>query len=180
MLQVPHAPNRHDVRFISCSAPFGRQEGNFSSEGRMPCATTMESVRVEGLMYLADTNIFLEALLEQERTDEVRSFFQAIGLNEIFMTDLSLHSIGIIMFRLKKFTLFVSFLEDMVVDGVGILSLTPEELKRLDQVAQKFNLDFDDAYQYVVAENYDLQLISFDTDFDRTGRKRKEPAEVLK
>ena len=80
-------------------------------------------------MYLADTNIFLEALLEQERTEEVRSFFQSIGLDEIFMTDLSLHSIGIILFRLKKFALFTLFLEDIVVDGVGLLSLNPEDLQ---------------------------------------------------
>ena len=131
-------------------------------------------------MYLADTNIFLEALLQQERTDEVQSLFQSIDLDTIFMTDLSLHSIGIILFRLKKFALFISFLEDMVVHGVGILSLSPEDLKTLDQIAQKFNLDFDDAYQYAVSEKYDLQLISFDKDFNQTERKRKEPIEVLK
>lgn len=58
-------------------------------------------------MYLADTNIFLEALLHQHRTNEVRSFLQAIDLSPIFMTDLSLHSIGIILFRLKKFARFI-------------------------------------------------------------------------
>ena len=31
-----------------------------------------------------------------------------------------------------------------------------------------------------VAAKYELQLISFDKDFDRTERKRKEPIEVLK
>jgi predicted nucleic acid-binding protein len=37
----------------------------------------------------------------------------------------------------------------------------------------RFNLDFDDAYQYVVAEKYNLTIISFDSDFDRTELKRK-------
>ena len=96
------------------------------------------------------------------------------------MTDFSLYSIGIILFRLKKFTLFVSFLEDMVVDGIDILSLDPEDLKTLNRSVQQFSLDFDDAYQYAVAEKHDLQLVSFDRDFDRTARSRKEPAEVLK
>ena len=32
---------------------------------------------------------------------------------------------------------------------------------------------------YAVAEKYDLQIISFDKDFDLTERGRKEPAEVL-
>ena len=131
-------------------------------------------------MYLVDTNIFLEILLDQDKAAEVQSFLRSIDLNVIFMTDFSLYSIGIILFRLKKFTLFVSFLEDMVVDGIDILSLDPEDLKTLNRSVQQFSLDFDDAYQYAVAEKHDLQLVSFDRDFDRTARSRKEPAEVLK
>lgn len=130
-------------------------------------------------MYLADTNIFLEALLGQDKKDDVQSFLQNIDLSTIFITDLSLHSIGIILYRLKNFALFSSFLEDIIVDGIGILSLPPEDLKTLALTVDKFNLDFDDAYQYTVAEKYEMQLISFDTDFDRTERKRKEPIEVL-
>ena len=131
-------------------------------------------------MYLVDTNIFLEALLRQERTAEVESFFQSVDLDTIFMTDFSLYSIGIALFRLKNFTLFTRFVEDMIVDGVSVLSLTPEDLKTLDQPIQKFNLDFDDVYQYTVAEKYNLQLISFDHDFDQTDIERKEPIDVLK
>lgn len=41
--------------------------------------------------------------------------------------------------------------------------------------AQRFNLDFDDAYQYVIAEKYSLTIISFDSDFDRTERGRTTP-----
>jgi len=41
--------------------------------------------------------------------------------------------------------------------------------------ARKFNLDFDDAYQYVVAEKNNLEIISFDGDFDRTKKGRKTP-----
>ena len=130
-------------------------------------------------MYLADTNIFLEVLLEQDKKDDVQSFLQTVDLSTIYITDLSLHSIGIILYRLKNFALFNSFIEDIIVDGVGILSLPPEDLKTLDIIADKFNLDFDDAYQYAVAVKYGMQFISFDTDFDRTERKRKEPIEVL-
>lgn len=72
-------------------------------------------------MYLVDTNIFLEALLRQERTDEVQSFLQSVDLNTIFITDFSVYSIGIALFRLKNFTLFTRFVEDMIVDGIRIL-----------------------------------------------------------
>ncbi len=34
-------------------------------------------------MYLLDTNIFLEALLEQERTQDVCSFFQNVDLGKL-------------------------------------------------------------------------------------------------
>ena len=122
-------------------------------------------------MYLADANIFLEILLNQDKAAEARSFLQSIDLGTIFMTDFSLHSIGIALFRRRKFALFISFLEDTVVDGVGVLSLDPEDHKTLNQISQKFNLDFDDAYQYAVAEKHNLQLISFDTDFDQTDKE---------
>lgn len=44
---------------------------------------------------------------------------------------------------------------------------------------KSFTLDFDDAYQYLVSEKHDLEIISFDSDFDRTPKKRKTPAQVL-
>lgn len=52
-------------------------------------------------------------------------------------------------------------------------------MERLEQVSKTFNLDFDDAYQYVIAEKFGLVLVSFDTDFDRTDRKRIIPADIL-
>ena len=44
---------------------------------------------------------------------------------------------------------------------------------------KEFKLDFDDAYQYTLAEKHDLSLVSFDKDFDKTERGRKTPIEVL-
>ncbi len=63
--------------------------------------------------------------------------------------------------------------------GITILSLGSEDIVRVEQVAAAFGLDFDDAYQYVVAEKTDLVLVSFDTDFDRTDKKRIVPAEII-
>jgi len=71
-------------------------------------------------MYLIDTNIFQEGLLEQEKAESVRYFFQAVDIEKTFMTDLALHSIGIILFRLKKYELFTSFVEDMIINGMEI------------------------------------------------------------
>lgn len=130
-------------------------------------------------MYLIDINIFLEGLLEQEKAESVRYFFQAVDIEKTFMTDLALHSIGIILFRLKKYELFTSFVEDMIINGMEILSSTPEDLMKLDRTVQQYNLDFDDAYQYMLAEKHQLQLIRFDKDFDSTKIGRKEPSEIV-
>jgi uncharacterized protein len=77
-------------------------------------------------------------------------------------------------------SLFRQFLQDLVYEaGFRIISLTPEDLGDVTKVSQEFNLDFDDAYQYQVAEKFDLTLVSFDHDFDRTWRGRKTPNELM-
>jgi len=63
--------------------------------------------------------------------------------------------------------------------GVRVVTLSVEDLDLVVEIAQKFELDFDDAYQYTFAEKYNLTIISFDADFDRTKRGRKTPWEVL-
>ena len=64
--------------------------------------------------------------------------------------------------------------------NVILATLTIEDMELVIETSEKFNLDFDDAYQYAVAEKYNYTLVSFDGDFDNTERGRKTPAEVLK
>ncbi len=131
-------------------------------------------------MYLVDTNVWLELLLEQEKAAQVRQFLQATEARFLWLTEFSLYSIGVILIRLRKDDLFEDFVSDTIDDsGVKRIRLDTSELRQPLAVRQKFQLDFDDAYQYVAAENYDLAIVSFDTDFDRTARGRKTPVEVL-
>ena len=130
-------------------------------------------------MFLIDTNIFLEGLLEQEKTHTVRLFFEKVDLNDLFVTDFTLCSIGIILFKLNKHDVFTSFIEDMIVDGIQVLSLKTQYFTELEKLSKRYKLDFDDAYQYLVAKYHDLQIISFDRHFDKTELKRKIPAEVV-
>ncbi len=66
------------------------------------------------------------------------------------------------------------------MDGaVSLIHLEPEETPRLIRAMTQFDMDFDDAYQYVAAEKYDLTLVNFDSDFDRTEHGRRTPAELL-
>jgi uncharacterized protein len=52
-------------------------------------------------------------------------------------------------------------------------------MEEVISTSQKFGLDFDDAYQYAVADRHDLILISFDTDFQRTEKGHRTPSEIL-
>jgi hypothetical protein len=131
-------------------------------------------------MYLVDTNIWLERLLDQAKSEEVRQFLDSTPSETLFLTDFTFHSIGVIMMRLNRQDQFLGMVQDLLVDGgVGVVRLLANDMRRLVQVAEQFGLDFDDAYQYVAAETHDLTLISFDGDFDRAARGRREPGDVL-
>lgn len=68
------------------------------------------------------------------------------------------------------------FVNDIIIKTeIGVISLGPEDVPVMASVSKRFNLDFDDAYQYAVAVIHGLDIISFDTDFDRTEIGRKEP-----
>ena len=106
---------------------------------------------------LLDTNIFLEVILDQERANEARTLLSEVERHEFFISDYSLHSIGLLLFRRGKHEVFRQFLEDMVLGvGVAVITLSAQEMESLIEAAQRFGLDFDDAYQYAVAERYGL------------------------
>ena len=131
-------------------------------------------------MYLVDTNVWLERLLEQERFDEVRRFLDSTETSKIFLTDFSFHSIGLILTRLNKSELLLNFVQDTLLEGaVSLVYLAPEDTQGIVAGMRQFRLDFDDAYQDVAAEKHSLSLVSFDADFDRTERGRKTPQAVL-
>lgn len=131
-------------------------------------------------MYLIDTNIWLERLLGQQQSDLVGQFLAQLPSNQLAMTDFTLHSIALVMTRRQLYSAFEQFVQDIFVEGaVGLLSLSPPELPAVISAMQQQHLDYDDAYQYIVAVSFQLTLVSFDSDFDRTKRGRKTPTQVL-
>jgi len=130
-------------------------------------------------VYLVDTNVWLERLLDQTRSEEVGQFLARVPSERLFISDFAFHSIGVVLSRLKQVGALLRFAQDAFVDGaVSLVHLEPEDTPRLVRVMAQFNLDFDDAYQYVTAEKYHLSLVSFDTDFDHTERGRSTPQET--
>ena len=130
-------------------------------------------------MYLVDTNVWLERLLNQEKSEEVRHLLDTIPSENLYITDFSFHSIGVILCKLSKMETLTRFVQDIFIDGaVNLISLKPEDAHQLVDIINQFRLDFDDAYQYVASEKYNLTIISFDIDFDHTERGRKTPKEI--
>ena len=130
--------------------------------------------------YLLDTNIWLERMLDQAHSREVGRLLNQFPSDQLFITDFSFHSIGVILHRLQKHGEFLRFVRDLFIEGsVGLITLDPLDMERLVEVANKYGLDFDDAYQYVAAERYEAQLVSLDRDFDRTLQGRCTPSEIL-
>lgn len=130
---------------------------------------------------LIDTNIILEVILEQVKAEEAKALLSAGERHELVLSDYSLHSVGLILFRRRQHQAFRQFLRDMELNiGMAVISLPFEGMESLIESAGRWNLDFDDAYQYAVAEKHNLTIVSFDSDFDRTERGRKTPVEVLR
>ena len=117
------------------------------------------------MMFLVDTNVFLEILLKRDKKEDCKKFLDD-NIGDLNITDFSLHSIGVILFRYGKEEVFRRFIED-IMPNIKLLSLPMELYKEVINVRKNLNLDFDDAYQYSVAKYYGLKVATMDRDFER-------------
>jgi len=70
---------------------------------------------------LIDTNIILEILLQQEKSSFCKEFI-INNIDKIKISDFTLHSIGVILFRQNKEELFSKFISD-IITKVQLISL---------------------------------------------------------
>lgn len=132
------------------------------------------------IRFLVDTNIWLERLLDQEKSELVFRFLNSTSKRHIFISDFTLHSIGVILSRLKKPDTLEKFVHDLFVNGqIELLTLDPQDFKDLTKNIVDFDLDFDDAYQLTLSQKYDLTIVTFDKDFDIPGINKKSPDEIV-
>lgn len=131
-------------------------------------------------MYLIDTNIWLERLLDQERSAEVQRLLAALPSRQLAMSHFSLHSISVILGRYRRLDALLRFIDDLFITGdVRLVTVPPESFRRIVHAMTDHQLDFDDAYQYVATHLLGGELVSFDADFDRSDLRRLTPAAVL-
>lgn len=68
-------------------------------------------------MYLVDTNIWLERLLEQDHAEQVDMFLSSVPSNQLAISHFSLHSIGVILGRYRRYQEFTAFVHDLFIEG---------------------------------------------------------------
>jgi predicted nucleic acid-binding protein len=128
--------------------------------------------------YLVDANVWLDALAAGSHSEEAQELIRHAQPGLLCISDFSLHTIGLILTP-RDPTAFREFLDDLIRRRVFTLHLTPADLYTVVDQMKALDLDFDDAFQHVVAERHDLQIVSFDSHFDRTPRARLTPSQAL-
>ena len=133
-------------------------------------------------MYLIDTNIFLELLLNRKEAKSCGELLEKVSEGEIkaVVSSFTIHAIEVFLGR--KYNILQKFLQNIInSSGLIIYTTTIDEELEAIVMAEKVGLDFDDGIQYFIAKKLRVQaIISFDKHFDNTDLKRKEPREVLK
>lgn len=113
--------------------------------------------------YLLDTNIILEILLDQTRAEEAKQFI-VNNIDNLFLSDFSLHSIGLHLFRKELQQTFTNFTVDLL-PTISICGLPAQSYSTIEAESIALDLDFDDTYQYLTATDNSLCLVTFDNDF---------------
>jgi len=131
-------------------------------------------------VYLLDTNVWLEHLLSQAKAQDALRLITGVDSTLLSISHFSLHSIGVILSRRGRTAALDQFVADLFIQGrVSLRTILPVDFPAISTAMQTHRLDFDDAYQHVIAKRDNLTLVSFDSDFDRTDLQRQTPAEIL-
>ena len=84
------------------------------------------------LVYLLDTNIILELLLDQDHADQVAAFLNQAAPESLHISEFSLYSLGVILLRLRRFDLFLRSVKDLFLSEViGLLRLGVEDMAKV-------------------------------------------------
>lgn len=87
--------------------------------------------------YLTDTNIFLEILLQQEKKEACKQYLNK-NIGRLYISDFSLHSIGVILFKLEKNADFKLFVDD-ILPTIQLVTLPHNSYKTLRKLLKNSN-----------------------------------------
>jgi uncharacterized protein len=120
------------------------------------------------MAFLFDTNVFLEILPDEEKKEVCKKLLND-NIGRIYISDFSLHSIGVILLKQKKLKIFHQFLKDILPHST-ILSLPKEKYSEITRVATKYKLDFDDTYQSLIAIEFEIGIKTMDKYFTKISK----------
>ncbi len=131
-------------------------------------------------MYLLDTNIFLEILLEQKRSEECEVLLRNIKNSKalFYVSSFTLHSIEVAMIRENKAELLADFLGFILVSKIVRLDTNTNDELQILNLSKEFKLDFDDAFQFYLCRRNNLKIVSYDRHFDKLPITRVEPKDI--
>jgi predicted nucleic acid-binding protein len=133
----------------------------------------------EDRLILVDTNIFLEYLLGQKRSDECEELLARLSRGDVegVVTRFSLHSIEAV-FRSGLLVAFLGNIDRSL--GLSVYDTDTVEESQVADVANEMGLDFDDAIQFYVARKLRVEcIVTFDKHFDGLDVRRVEPKNLL-
>lgn len=118
-------------------------------------------------MFLFDTNIFLEILLDQEHAEVCQEALQLpTSESPGWLTHFSLHAIEALVGHRRRFAVLQRFLEFVNEHPhLYVYATSLEEERSIATFASDVGLDFDDALQLYVVKKQQGMLITLDRDF---------------
>lgn len=85
-------------------------------------------------MYLLDTNIWLELLLNQKKADEVVKFLDFIKNSKICVSSFSIFSICILLSKHHRFDTLLKFINDLSENNVEIINISLSEIRDIFEI----------------------------------------------
>ena len=122
--------------------------------------------------YLIDTNIVLRFLLDdvKEQTQKARHYFQEAKANKIALillpvTIFEIDYALVKLYKLPKQAVVASLESILSMDYIEVVDKTP--LLNALKIYNRKAIDLVDAYLYSVSEEYGIEVLSFDRDFQK-------------
>lgn len=130
---------------------------------------------------LIDTNIFIEIGRKQEKAQQCSDFFDAIRQDFISDATITPFSLSALQYMLAENdrALLRNILLLIHQEKIKTIPLDNTDQLMILSLTSELNLDFDDCTQFVAANKLSVPLVTFDTDFKKTGLQTITPQEVL-
>lgn len=130
-------------------------------------------------MLLVDTNIILELMLQQQKSNDCEKFLNSVATGEIeaTITRFSIHAIEAILQNPEQTANFLHNVNSSI--GLTVYDTNTSDEIAITLLMKEVKLDFDDTLQFYVARKIGAEgIVSFDRDFDRVNINRLVPGQV--